>query len=243
MYEPSGKVRGRSVLLAQAIQHLYDAFARYEPSALDRSCACCVSRDDIENLRSRGLRELTANHLSYYSFKAITTIGTVSDWKYFLPRICELIATVPFPKDVETVLAGKLEHANFADWPPHERAAVEQYLHALWDDLLHTWPYHEHADVVLCCITRVLGSPAAALDAWSALLPTQRSARLHLANWLSWGPGCNDRPPPFWEDARPGWAQVVAWSKSEVVASAMESAFAEWAQTSEGAKWYGTERS
>lgn len=229
-------------MLTEAIQHLYDVFARYEPSTLDESCACCITRAEVEPLRSKGLRESTADDLSYYSFKAMTTIGTVRDYKYFLPRLCELIATAPFPKNVEIVLAGKLEYAGFANWPPDERAAVEQYLHALWDDLLHHWPYHEQADVVLCCITRVLGSPARPLEVWSALLPIERSARLHLANWLSWGPGCNDQPPPFWDEAREGWARVVAWLKSPAIASVMESAFAEWADTAEGAKWYGTPR-
>lgn len=228
-------------MLTEAIQHLYDVFRGYEPGTLHESCTCgCITREQIEALRSKELRKLTADELSYYSFKAITTFGKVRDYKHFLPRLCELIATESYPHNTEIVLAGKLEYANFINWPDNERAAVEQYLYALWDDLLHHWPYHTQVDDVLCNIALILGSPAGALDSWSALLPTQRSARLHLADWLSGGPGSENQPPPFWAEAGDGWAQVVAWQKSPAVASVMESALVEWADTDEGAKWCGT---
>ncbi len=226
-------------MLSDAIQRMYDVFAPYRPDTLDESCPCCIARTDLNPLQTNNLRELSADDLSSYAFKAMTTIGTVKEWKHFLPRICELIAAGPFPKNIEIVLAGKLEYAEIGSWPAGERDAVERYLRALWSDLLHNWPHHEQPDSVLCCFARGAGSLAEAIGTWSALLPNEKNARLHLAAWLKWGPANEDTPPPFWEEAEQAWAMVVAWLRSPAVEAVRESALAEWAETAEGAEWYG----
>ena len=221
---------GRPDMITQAIERLYDVFARYEPNTLQSSCPCCVDRKDVELLLSEPLRKIPPSLFSRYCHKAMTTFGTVQDYKHFLPRICELVAAGELENDPEIALAGKLEYAEFANWPQEEREAIESYLRVLWEDVLHTWRHPLNAGIALCCLTRILGSPADTLETWAALLPTNRTARLHLAEWLTYGPGCDDRPPPFWEESPGGWAKVAMWIKSPAVAEVMQAAYDEWTQ-------------
>lgn len=179
---------------------------------------------------------LSAEDLSYYSFKAITTFGTSSDFKHFLPRICELIASGPYPKNIEIVLSRKLWTADFANWPEPERSAVEQFLLALWDDTLRRWPALNQADTVLHSLASIRTSLTTPLDTWSALMRTERNARLHLANWLCYGPGWSD-PPVFWNDFPGAWNEILDWLGSSPTSAAVDVAFVEWSKTPEGEHW------
>ena len=69
-----------------------------------------------------------------YPFKAMSTFGTVDDYKHFLPRILELAFFDPAARtvpgfDVE-VVGGKLSSAGWLLWEARERNAIQALLRA-----------------------------------------------------------------------------------------------------------------
>ncbi len=78
-----------STSLTIAIERLYQVFSRYKVLGMVEGCPHCVSDEDKAKLHSKPLRKLEPDDVSRYSWKAMTTWGDVSDFKYFLPRLLE----------------------------------------------------------------------------------------------------------------------------------------------------------
>ena len=119
--------------LQAAIENLYVAFSSYKLRAPVEGCDCCVKKDDKKRLAAKPLRQLQEDDLSRYAFKAMTTWGDEYDFKHFLPRILELLATgcsLTFGADI---LPNKLGYAEWRTWPDEEKNAIENFLLALWN--------------------------------------------------------------------------------------------------------------
>lgn len=111
--------------LAEAIEALYRTFAHYPLEGL-AGCPCCVDEKVRTQLVQKPLRDLGEEDLASYVFNAPHTWGTVSELKYFLPRILELKAQGKIWVDLQTIY-GKFG----ADWPDAERAVLLHYTQAL----------------------------------------------------------------------------------------------------------------
>jgi hypothetical protein len=77
--------------LQQSIDKLYLEFDRERPTSID-ACPCCISEEEVHALLSNSLRELEPCYLRNYTDCALVTVGEVDDFKYFLPRILEILA-------------------------------------------------------------------------------------------------------------------------------------------------------
>jgi hypothetical protein len=161
----------RNSELTAAIEQLYTVFANYRPSAIPQFCSHCVTAEEDALLRSRPLRELTGKELARYSWKALSTWGTVEQFKYLLPRLFELISTESWP-DCPQVLFLKPRRGGFVSWPDDEREAVLQFCEALW---LQSLSHHPVMDTIpafpsisdcLCSIAQIVDDLRPMLQAW-----------------------------------------------------------------------------
>lgn len=122
--------------LKTAIENLYTVFSKYPGNA---SMSGSSNYDDLDSwnkqLYTKKLRKLTEDDLSRFVGKVITTWGGENDFKHFLPRILELTAELNTPYDI-WVLYGKLEIANYMNWPLTEQTAIHDFTRSLWDNLL-----------------------------------------------------------------------------------------------------------
>ena len=107
-----------------------------------RGIVAGVDRKALGHIADQPLRALDSQDLEQYAFKALTTWGTVEDYKYFLPRIIEMTL-------------GKLAYGDFASWPLHERQAIEDFLLDAWTDAVRSNAVEE-ADELLCGAARVM---------------------------------------------------------------------------------------
>lgn len=122
--------KGRADLIAS----LYQTFARYTVKLPMHGCPCCVSAERHHSIHGP-LRELSAEVLSLYSAKAMTTWGGVEDYKHFIPRILELLGSgdaASYQGFSVWVVAGKLNYAEWSTWQPEEQALIKRCFHELW---------------------------------------------------------------------------------------------------------------
>ena len=110
---------------------LYQVFSRYSAPVLrdvdsEPEAAGTAARID-SGLRAKPLASLTDSDLLDYYYLAIQHVGTGNDFKHYLPRILELMATLPRPLLAVKLLPSILEKADFASWPSVEREAVVQF--------------------------------------------------------------------------------------------------------------------
>ena len=117
--------------LKTAIESLYSTFSPYPLRPTIEGCSHCVSAEDQKKLSSKALNLMEAEDISRYAWKAMTTWGEVEDFKHFLPRLLELIATTGIKYDSSVVL-GKLEYAKWNDWDQTEKDAIRSFVLAWW---------------------------------------------------------------------------------------------------------------
>lgn len=119
--------------LSQAIEDLYQAFASYPLPESMAGCPYCHIGGGESPLYARPLRQLSWSDLRLYSYQALTTYGDTKDYRHFLPRILELLASDEGdasdnePFGVGHILA-KLTQAGWLNWPSMEQQVVRAFL-------------------------------------------------------------------------------------------------------------------
>lgn len=129
--------------LKLSIENLYTEFSIYPLKSKISGCPCCVSESASEKIHSKPLKELDNNDLARYSFKAMTTWGNVNDFKYFLPRILELLCNNEPIIDAFIILR-KLEYGKWENWPEKEKSAIRKFLFAWWAEIIKNKNYFDY---------------------------------------------------------------------------------------------------
>jgi len=187
-----------------AIEAVYATFADVPRPTTVRGCPCCTT--DVENcaLLARPLRELSADDLDRYAWKAVTTMGTADDLTYFLPRLLELLVDDTLGAETEAVLA-KLEYV-YDTWPLARQRAVDDLIEAV---LLHPL-IRDTADAWICGCG--LGTTDAAARLAAALNAADTAAGL--TRWAQRNCDASGDPDlrnAYWSDDDPGAIVLSAW--------------------------------
>jgi hypothetical protein len=149
--------------LKAATENLYDVFSIYQMPVRMEGCPCCVSEGDKEKIHFKKLKEITGDDISRYAVKAMTTWGSVEDFKCYLPRIFELLLSNEFYPDLDVIL-GKLEYGAWHLWDQKEQEAVRTFLMAWWRQVL--CDEGNFGNVNFTEIHKALGSVKPLLDVW-----------------------------------------------------------------------------
>ncbi|WP_141514351.1 MULTISPECIES: hypothetical protein [unclassified Rhizobium] len=119
--------------LEDSLETLYPAFFEYPfPSSLDASPLRDAEKI-LTALKSAPLREINAAELGPYAASAITTVGSVDDFRHFLPRIlhCALFNTSAPGFEPPTV-ASKLLLCDWQQWPIAQQTAIANFFYSAW---------------------------------------------------------------------------------------------------------------
>ncbi len=148
----------REAELRKCVRRVYQVFGSYKLARYIQPDRCFPNFCDDRPLRADSLCRLPAAAFKNYQWKAITTWGTVDDFKHFLPRMLELIAFpnsdpqptlehgVPACVELDMV-SGKLEYGQWHRWPKAEHNAIQEYSESLWASILATMPSTEPCGV------------------------------------------------------------------------------------------------
>lgn len=199
--------------LNDAVEELYKVFSGYPVAPKIEGCPCCVSEEDESSLHRTSLREMTAEDLRRYATKALTTWGTENDFKYFLPRLFELVTEkegIVYEIDL-AILFGKLEYAHWNTWPSQEHAVVRDYLEALWLFVLSVPMEAVTIDEYLCAIGQAEEELSHYLTVWQNL--RSDTALNHLVEFVEAQDSLykGKLTDAFWSGRREQMAQVVEW--------------------------------
>lgn len=198
--------------LTQAVEDFYSAFSDVEVPLHIDGCPCCIYREEIDKLLSTSLRELAPGDLSVYAMCALSTVGAVSDYLYFLPRIMDIsVHEDSWSRDIE-VKARAIHSTDIHSWPPDRREALVALLDAVVQNIVESKAYSK-IDGWLCAIGGMEIDVRPAL----AMIETDSEAILHYfgenAEALKRGKLSNG----FWELPNVGHDTIVQWFNSDAV--------------------------
>ncbi|WP_125432892.1 hypothetical protein [Hymenobacter metallilatus] len=109
------------------------------------------------------LAYLSEKQLRRYAFKAITTWGNAADFRYFLPRLLELLLC-PDSELEKDAFFDKMLYAGWDGWPEAEKGAVRQVLRAWWAQHIQHECFFE--EELIGWLVRLTGSLEPLLQAW-----------------------------------------------------------------------------
>ncbi len=152
--------------LFEAIDRLYDIFEAYAFS-VDASSDDLGVEDRNRVLHATPLRQLGEEELRRYVFKAMTTWGSVDDFRHLLPRLVELFILQAGRTLFEPeIMFGKLRYGRWTTWPIDEQIALRRFFHVLWRDVLARWPNEPTAILSLSCVAEAEDELLPYLQAW-----------------------------------------------------------------------------
>jgi hypothetical protein len=166
--------------LERAVANAAKVFARYSLNGRIIVCKCpvCVSDETERELIRTPLQQVSSGLLSEYTHSAHGWDGKIEDdFRYFLPRYFELIASgdVPSNTGLETCLARMLPAKYREQWPQKEADAIDTFFVALFGAELTRpevaadfglYEAGEGTEAILCCFAHVGGDTQLLLDVW-----------------------------------------------------------------------------
>ncbi len=224
----------REATLREAVERLYAVFRRYRlPAEIDPD-PCFPSVCNDLPLRAAPLRELPASAFVMYASKAITTWGTVDDFKHFLPRLFDLVAKPSEDGrglEFDSFLAfSKIEYGRWRRWPVDEREALADYCPALWRAVL-TRPYFFScsAGFWLKDFSEIYDDLSPFLTAWEADAQSDVAApwpARHLAETIiDFHESMSKKGSLNWWRKSAQEQLLIRWLSSDAIATILETAF------------------
>ena len=210
--------------LQNALDAAYAIFARYpRPTSLE-AAPTRDGRAILKTLSAAPLRNLTSEQIGPYSGWAMTTVGTVDDYKHFLPRIMEQAVRAPEWMGTEPAILGeRLRYANWRSWRPKEQTAVTQIFARAWQQASRSHPDDGDAEDWLCGLG-VLGEDLTQpLQEW--LSPPSPNAVLQVANLMMMNKEEQAAPTGIWTYVDEAERRKVwTWLSRENVRNALRAA-------------------
>ena len=215
--------------LARAVADAAKVFARYALNGRIIVCKCpvCVSDETERELIRTPLPQVTSGLLSEYTHSAHGWDGRIeNDFRYFLPRYFELIASgdVPSNTGIETCLE-RMHPANYREtWPQKEANAVDVFFVALFRAELNKaelpgrfglYEAGEGVEAILCSFAHAGGDVRLLLDVWGDT--AGRDADLKIAGMLAAADWLKRRLNSGWwltlnrEAVKQAMDTVIAW--------------------------------
>ena len=193
---------------------LYSIFSSYPTPQNIAGCPCCMHSLANNKWHQKPLQKIEAEQLSDYTFKAITTYGTVNDFRYFLPRILELLSKQALHID-PSIVWSKLIYANWINWPDAEVAVVKQFLMVDWQNNLNNSPIFE-LDLMIT-VNKLLGDITCLLQVWPCNFESPAFAKL-IQLVVSYGCSKGLRPYEFRALSLADFKQLSEWILLESIA-------------------------
>jgi len=188
---------------------LYRVFSKYEKPDDFPACKCCISEEAKVVLLSRKLEDLNESELSEYAADVFLTVGTLRDFRYFLPRILELSVGEAFLWPYPQIVLRKLRLAGWAEWPEDERTAVLEVLQDKFEALILSSNAHgQDINQWLCAIGQFVDDLNPYLD---QILQADDERLSEIVEWNLSAFTKGELGSSFWEPGSTNERRFLAW--------------------------------
>jgi hypothetical protein len=205
------------------IEEVYDVFRPYRLGE-DFESNCLHLHPQLATMLTKlPLRSLSLEDFGAYPQKAMTTWGTDRHFRYFLPRLIELLHDDTY-NDAwhHEVFLSKLAYARW-EWSSMEKRCIQNAVRTIWSEILFrapAYPCDGLCDSILCGIGRAQLPLAGFLNDWNNV--SHIEAMQHLAIFVE----LNIAPirdhgrlfNSFWEINSASSQEVMAWLVSPKIA-------------------------
>jgi len=167
--------------LKTAVAGLYRAFADVlRPVRVTGCTNCCTSEEELERLVEVPRDQLIAGELQSYAYNVPDTVGDEADFRYFLPRLLDLVAQGELRGLGDGWVVRRIQYVPWTTWSPSQVQAIRAYLMVWW----------------LEALTEVDGSPDEHLHCLGEI-ESPLEFRRYLDVWLTAGPAAVCRLATF----------------------------------------------
>lgn len=120
---------------SEVIHNLYHAFRRVRQPLKVTGCThCCTTDAELKSLE-KGVHDAPKFAVATLAHNGMTTVGSQSDYRYFLPRILhEIFIDIDFWFLCVDALTTRIKDAGFDSWSETERLATVAVLHAIFSE-------------------------------------------------------------------------------------------------------------
>jgi hypothetical protein len=224
--------------IKKCICELYETFSSYPKPLNIEGCECCNTKEDVDQILSKSLRNLEPPDIVHFCFSGLLTFGNVNDFKYLLPRILEIVATQleELHVDVEIIFA-KFKHAEWFKWQSNEIKAVRNFFFAFWRQRKSYYVNPDNnifsCDELLCSLGQCEDDLIQYLDCW---VPAQNvEAIKNLSEFISENTesliSTKKLSNSFWLDRSFQMEQIIEWMLSDSLLLNVESYLKEFTES------------
>ncbi len=133
--------------MKEIIQKGYNLFAGYKLNGRLDVCPCCMSEVEQEQLLSVQVEKLPLALLSVYNTSAMPEEIEAVEYKYFLPRLLELINEFNFPAHSIEITLSRMAYLRPGEWSIEEAAFLEEYMKSFFKKCLAKYPAADFEDM------------------------------------------------------------------------------------------------
>lgn len=202
--------------LSVAIEKLYLAFDEIAKPEKIEGCPCCIDQSELKRLLRVPLREISEAELAPYASSALLSVGDISDYLYFLPRIVEVSISDETWWPMIEVTAGAIRSTIPHEWPDRRQRALQSLLIAVITHFVEQGEY-SRIDDWMCAIGLM------ELEVLPFLKIIEKDSRAVFEYW-SVNSGKLDEGllgNAFWELPNKQHDEIVRWFHSPEVSSVL----------------------
>ena len=203
------------------IERLYEAFSvEVKPVRID-GCPCCLDRKEICKLVNTSLRQITPEDLGSYASSVFLTVGSEEDFRYFLPRILEILVTTSGWWPDPEVVGRAIGTVGWTSFSPAEQKAIQGFFDVTITSLIESTEVDGYnIDSWLCCASHIIPGWGQYLDS----VTVRATALLALYGCHSDSLARGRLGNGFWDDS-PKKQAYLSWLTSEDTKAQIQEAY------------------
>jgi hypothetical protein len=127
--------------LKEIILEGYKLFSSYKITGKLDVCSCCVSEEEQAELIKTPLEKVSLETLRVYNNSATAEVIDINEFKYFLPRILELIAELKSPSHSVEITLSRISYTSLENWSNAEVAFLRKFMESFFRECLTQYPF------------------------------------------------------------------------------------------------------
>lgn len=156
--------------LLNIVEKSYKVFKKYKATPpLDACTACCLTKNQENELVCLSVRDIPFNLLYDYNTAAKTEKPSIEEFKHFLPRFLELTAELKFLHHSPELVLSRFHYYDKREWTNEEQELMQNFGQAYFSQYLTIYPLPGHIDSIVIMLWETKIDIEALLNNWTTI--------------------------------------------------------------------------